>query len=166
MHCGMLNDFMLTSNSLENPTGWLTITWWCAFVCSCRCPPVIELKETSALCPAVVDCSVSPCVHGMCVPYNQTFYCICEDGWFGTYCNNEQGKAVTAARVGMTISAIIIIIVCILVLLCKYTLHIKIYIYWSQCLCSFWSILQLPVIRYYLSDINYVIFSCHKIEWF
>ena len=91
------------------------------FICVCvrRCKPLFMPVEDDRVCVPIVDCSIDQCgEHGTCYMYDGRFRCRCDEGWSGERCDIRAEPVVGGAV--LTTWAIIAIVICILVLLCKY----------------------------------------------
>ena len=69
-----------------------------------------------AVCVNINECNeIDPCYHGECKDTQMSYKCICHRGWTGRHCDLRQEAYVALMSTG----AILAIIVCVLVLLCK-----------------------------------------------
>ena len=82
------------------------------------CPMGQRLVPPPDICVNINECEEEdPCYNGECIDEPDGFYCNCAPGYSGTLCNLRQ-EAVVAY---MSTGAILIILICALVLLCKST---------------------------------------------
>ena len=81
-----------------------------------RCPLGQKLTGVGT-CIDINECAARPCIHGDCVDLVNDFNCNCHDGWEGKVCNSQ--KLVAAAV--LSTGAILAIVICLIILLSKYT---------------------------------------------
>uniref|UniRef100_A0A8R1DQT0 Uncharacterized protein n=1 Tax=Caenorhabditis japonica TaxID=281687 RepID=A0A8R1DQT0_CAEJA len=58
--------------------------------CSCQGVECLRLRNVSTSNP----CNGNPCNNGKCIPYNDGFMCICNDGFGGSYCDTGHDHCV------------------------------------------------------------------------
>ena len=75
--------------------------------------------DSGEVCVPIIDCSIEQCSgNGICYMYNGKFRCKCDDGWTGERCDIKADPIVGGAV--LTTGAVIAIVVCLLILLCKF----------------------------------------------
>ena len=84
--------------------------------CIYRCEVGQRRVDTAAVCENIDECLDYPCIHGTCQDLPNGFVCVCHDGYEGDLCPAKRESAVAHVSMG----AILAIIICLLVLLCKF----------------------------------------------
>ncbi len=85
-----------------------------------RCPfGQMLIPNSEEVCVNINECLGNPCVHGECIDRDRGFECHCFAGYSGMYCTAKE----EAYRAYVSHGFIIAIIICVLVLLCKYLKH-------------------------------------------
>ena len=74
------------------------------------------VPNSEEICVNINECLGNPCVNGECIDRDRGFECHCFTGYSGTYCTAKE-EAYTAY---VSHGFIIAIVICVLVVLCKY----------------------------------------------
>ncbi len=74
------------------------------------------MPNDEEICVNINECLENPCVNGECFDRRDGFECHCFAGYTGTYCSAKE----EAYRAYVSHGFIIAIIICVLVVLCKY----------------------------------------------
>ena len=76
------------------------------------------MPNSEEMCVNINECLGNPCVNGECIDRDRGFECHCFAGYSGIHCKEKQ-EAYTAY---VSHGAIIAIVICVLVVLCKFLL--------------------------------------------
>lgn len=83
----------------------------------CRCPGGQRWIPFQAECVNINECvEENLCVHGDCIDLDRGFECDCHANWDGLYCDRSRQASTAMVSTG----AIMAIVICVLVMLCKY----------------------------------------------